>query len=742
MSSQATRGQMSCTRGSADLEPAQAVSLMLTRRCNMTCAHCSVESGPKIRDEPTGDELIATLHSIADAGIGSVQITGGEPMIREKIVFDLLRVARKRGMTATISSNGFWGRRQATAWRTVAALKRAGVARVTISYDRYHAQFQGPQPALNIARAAEWFNLPLNINITRVASDPEIANIVAPFEKRHQLKMRFYDVQEIGRARELPIAELRGETSGYCTACCVPALTDNGRMTACNGPSYFLKDDSPLVIGSFRDTPMRDLLERHTVDPILETIRRAGPERLLRELDEAGVTRELGIRRQHSGLCDLCLDINTKPAAVSILRERLSTPRHQAGLAARRMVIFSGAAERTLGIEYANGIGAAKLWIDAASNRFDQFDAASDRILGRADFDWNRMTSYLVHCGVARALAPLLTRNELARWAPSFFIDRLRQAAAREGIHDLTQREVLRQLSDSFTSLGQRGVLLKGGAFMALDTETHGDLQRRGAGDIDLYVAPTHAMALRQKLLSSGFSGSPNATRTGPHHLAPVSFNRVSVEIHTSIMPSFWGLPEAEMLDRSLPLRNLPSMSTLDAEGMMLHSLVHSTAHLFSHGLRAAWDLVWLLERFPSVDGERLGRWVSHLAMPRSFWVPASVLSRGLVSLPPELLRDVPHDERQRRLERVADVRIFSAAESAFDINPISKNGFFLMLHDSATGKARHVASLFGGAERESRRSAAKYAKARDIGGGHSGLALQVREGMMHWKDFQRVISQ
>src|SRR6478672_329830 len=434
---QLARPDTTCTRAIGDAEDARAVSIMLTRRCNMTCAHCSVQSGPKIREEPTRDELIATLHSAADAGIQSIQLTGGEPMIREDIVCDLLKVARKRGMIATISSNGFWGKNQATAWRTVAALKRAGLARITISYDRYHAKFQGPQPALNIARAAEWFNLPLNINITRVASDPEIANIIAPFEKRHQLKMRFYDVQEVGRARELPVAELRGETSGYCTACCTPALTDDGRMTACNGPSYFLDESSPLVIGSFRKTPMAELLHRHTSDPILETIRRAGPERLLRELESAGVARELGIRSQHSGLCDICLDINTKPAAVSVLRERFAAPRHQAVLAARRMVILSGAAEHKLGIEYTNGVGAATLWMDAAAGRFDRFDANAETILGRADFDWNRATTYLIQCGLSRALIPVLSRRSLTRWAPSFFMEKLNRAALKEGLHDL-----------------------------------------------------------------------------------------------------------------------------------------------------------------------------------------------------------------------------------------------------------------------------------------------------------------
>ncbi len=724
------------------MQQAQAISMMLTRRCNMTCAHCSVSSGPKIKGEPSRDELLATLHSAADAGIRSVQLTGGEPMIREKLVFDLLAAARQRGMIATLSSNGFWGRRQATAWRTVAALKRAGVVRITISYDRYHAQFQGPQPALNIARAAEWFNLPLNINITRVANDPELAGIVAPFEKRHQLKMRFYDVQEIGRARQLPIAELRGNTSGYCTACCVPALTDDGRMTACNGPSYFLDAASPLVIGSLREKGMSQLLDQHNTDPILETIRRAGPERLLRELESAGVARELGIRSQHSGMCDLCLDMNTNPAAVAVLRERLSAPSHQAALAARRMVIFSGAADRTLGIEYANGVGAAQLWIDAASGRLARFDANAEAILGRADFDWNRMTTYLVRCGVARALAPVLSRTALTRWAPSFFVDRLKRAAIDEALHEFGQREVLTRLNDALATVGISGLLLKGGALMALDEQSGGALVRRGCGDIDVHVDANFANQLREKLLLSGFTGNSIEPRTGPHHLAPLFFDGIPVEIHTRIMPSFWELPESEMIAQSRELKRFPALSTLDPEGMIVHAMVHSSAHLFSHGLRAAWDAVWLLERFPSIDGKRLVDWAGKLAMPRSFWVPAMVLSRGMASFPDGILRAAPSDERQRRLERVAEVRIFSAVEGAYELNPFSKNGFFLLLHDSPAGKAQHVLSLFGRNERESRQASARHVRTREGAAGRSAFALQMREGIAQWKQFRKLIEQ
>ena len=708
----------------------------------MSCSHCSVESGPRIRGEPTEAELVATVHAVADAGLRAIQLTGGEPMIREKLVLDLLRTARARGLATTLSSNGFWGRNPANAWRKVATLKRAGLGRITISYDRYHAEFQGPEPALNIARAAEWFDMPLNVNITRVKDDPDLAGLVAPFEKRHQLKMRFYDVQVIGRARELPLAEMRGELNGFCNACSAPAITDDGRVTACNGPAYFLDSGSPLVIGSLRETPLSDLIDKHTDDPILETIRRAGPLRLLHELEEAGIARELGIRRHHSGICDLCIDITSNPAAVLVLRERLGTPLYQAELTARRMMIRTGIAERVIGLEHANGPGAVRLWLDAAAGRLDRFDATAERILGRADFDWNRSAAYLLACGLSRALAGVIDRPSLTKWAPSFFMDRMRAGAVRSSVVDLSQREVLRRLDDALSALRSRGVLLKGGAVLAIDEfgsrGGRGVLPRRGAGDIDIQVAEADAPLLRDALLEMGFKGERNSLRTGPHHLAPLCNNGVVVEIHTRIMPEFWGLPEADMLRHTVPVDGLPSLATLDGEGMMLHAMVHSTAHLYSHGMRAAWDAAWLLDRSPSLDVNRMRDWISRLAMPRSFWVPARALARCAVALPPDLMRHAPSDERQRRLERVAEARIFTATEGAFDLNPLSKNGFFLMLHDSAYGRMRHVASLFGREERESRRSANAKAKERDPGSGHSALAIQLREGMMHWRQFKK----
>src|SRR5688572_28671267 len=251
---------------------------MITRRCNMECAHCSVESGPKAGAEgPPLPDLLEAVRSAAAAGVDAVNVTGGEPMLREREVLEVLRECRRLGVATRMTTNGFWGRTPARARRTLAALIEAGISGMTVSYDRFHAAFQGPEPVVNIAHAATASDFALDVNVTRLANDEEIEDLVAPFAKLPGVRLRFYDVQPVGAARHLPGIQLRSEVEGFCNACGTPALTDDGRVTACNGPSYFLPPGNPLAIGSLAEAPLGALLARHREDAILETIRTEGP---------------------------------------------------------------------------------------------------------------------------------------------------------------------------------------------------------------------------------------------------------------------------------------------------------------------------------------------------------------------------------------------------------------------------------------------------------------------------------
>jgi MoaA/NifB/PqqE/SkfB family radical SAM enzyme len=128
------------------------MALILTRRCNMTCGHCSVASGPQFKHEPSEKELLQRIRDAPAAGVRNVQLTGSEPMLRMDAVFRLLRKCRQGGLQAAVTTNGFWGSDAKEAYRFVRALQAAGPGLLTVSYDRYHTVHQDDEPAISIAR--------------------------------------------------------------------------------------------------------------------------------------------------------------------------------------------------------------------------------------------------------------------------------------------------------------------------------------------------------------------------------------------------------------------------------------------------------------------------------------------------------------------------------------------------------------------------------------------------------------
>ena len=91
-----------------------------------------------------------------------------------------------------------------------------------------------------------------------------------------------------------------------------------------------------------------------------------------------------------------------------------------------------------------HGAGAAGVFLRAALADDGRWPAGAERILGRADLDWTHWAEYLGACGLARPLLAALAAPELARWAPTFFIDRLRALGVRDGLATLVRREAIR----------------------------------------------------------------------------------------------------------------------------------------------------------------------------------------------------------------------------------------------------------------------------------------------------------
>lgn len=692
-------------------EVAATIAILVTRRCNMTCAHCSVESSPRVNTkDPSEEELLDTIRQAASAGVKAVQFTGGEPMMRQKVVLNLMRATHAMGLSCGLTTNGFWGKNPRMARKLLKEMLRYGLQYMTVSYDRYHAEFMGPQPILNIAEIARELGFYFNVNVTRTLQDENLDEYARLFGDHPNIRMRLYDVQPVGRARNFDMPSLRAEVEGFCNAAAQATITEDGRMIACNGPAYFDPADSPRSVGDCHTTPVGELLHRHWDDPILHTIRTFGPAGLRDELlkEPAFAAR---LDRRFAGQCDLCHVITNDPEMTAHLRSVLSDSRHAALRAAKWKLIRGARTSGALSRENANGAGMIGLMVQVITTNAVPADA--EKLWGRADIDWDNLAKYLAGSGQAGRLVQPHILEQISRWAPPYFTKTLQRRAMGDAMRELSHRETLDLLHEQLKAAGIKGHLLKGAA-LYLQERAHGITPERVPGDIDLWISNSaQAADFRRQMLAAGFAGDPDAPRTGPHHLAPISWRNSAVEIHTGVMPGFWGLPEAAMAGRAVAVSGYDAFATLSPADMILHEAIHSTTHLYSFGMKLAVDMHRIMRLAQvmgtPIDWDALASAANATRCPRAFWAPLVALQQGIgAQLPVDasLFSHAPTTEQFRRMTIVASKRIFTATDDADQMNPFTRNGIFLLLHNSPVGAARYLVELSRGDAAESRRTA------------------------------------
>lgn len=84
-----------------------SVCYKVTRRCNLTCPYCIASSSPKATYGLPTHEAKRILKTIKDAGVVRVDITGGEPFIRDDIV-ELLQYSVDIGLETVVTTNGYF----------------------------------------------------------------------------------------------------------------------------------------------------------------------------------------------------------------------------------------------------------------------------------------------------------------------------------------------------------------------------------------------------------------------------------------------------------------------------------------------------------------------------------------------------------------------------------------------------------------------------------------------------------
>src|SRR5262245_52401787 len=80
-------------------------------KCNLSCAHCYSSSGPAARTELDAATVCQVISDAAAMGYEVVSVSGGEPLMYGGLE-EILTHAKSLGMRTTVTSNGFFSKRE------------------------------------------------------------------------------------------------------------------------------------------------------------------------------------------------------------------------------------------------------------------------------------------------------------------------------------------------------------------------------------------------------------------------------------------------------------------------------------------------------------------------------------------------------------------------------------------------------------------------------------------------------
>lgn len=82
-----------------------SVGVQITNRCNQRCTYCNYPENAGA-GEMSVEQWKEAMGSMADAGVKTISISGGEPMLKEGVI-DIIKFCKARKMYVLLSSNGY-----------------------------------------------------------------------------------------------------------------------------------------------------------------------------------------------------------------------------------------------------------------------------------------------------------------------------------------------------------------------------------------------------------------------------------------------------------------------------------------------------------------------------------------------------------------------------------------------------------------------------------------------------------
>src|SRR5690606_4304040 len=208
----------------ARARPMRDLRISVTDRCNFRCTYCmprEVFDGSYVFMTQSAllsfEEITRLARQFTQLGVEKIRLTGGEPLLRKNIealvgMLAELRTPAGRPLELTLTTNGTLLRRKA------AALKQAGLTRVTVSLDALDADMFArlsdstftPDDVLHgIDAAAEAGLAPVKVNmvVRRGLNDDQILPMARRFRHSGHV-LRFIEYMDVGTTNGWNLTEV------------------------------------------------------------------------------------------------------------------------------------------------------------------------------------------------------------------------------------------------------------------------------------------------------------------------------------------------------------------------------------------------------------------------------------------------------------------------------------------------------------------------------------------------------
>lgn len=285
------------------------------------CTHCCLECSPDETVELTEEKINSLVdYAINTNKIKQVSITGGEPFLRENLVFEIIKKVSSANKNITCITNGFWATSYDVAYSKLMDLYTAGLNTLSISIDEFHQKYIPIENIKNIldARIQIPIKLSLYMTITHKVNGYKI--LEALDESLIDVPVYRHPAIQVGRAHEISKSDLIEKYDITKPMHCgdrALLINNDGKCYPCCSPVVF---ETNLGVGNIYESDIESIWNNTENNLLLYVLRKEGLNWFVNTLRNNHI---LNLKSKYGSPCDLCKKIFSCNGIIDILKPYL-----------------------------------------------------------------------------------------------------------------------------------------------------------------------------------------------------------------------------------------------------------------------------------------------------------------------------------------------------------------------------------------------------------------------------------